>query len=529
MDTELHASSVADVPTPDQVKKSVRALWVSWVGDSVLLLLLCGGLVTLHLYVPGVVPSGGDGGNWLALAAERFGDGVMSANVTYPPLVPVLLGLLKVVLSDGVIAVVTLALLAKLSLVVSAYVCARTLGRMYAVIAAVLVGAGGALLEAYAWGGYPQIMAMGFGVMATFMVVGYLRTWELRHLILGVIFSAATLLTHTMIGALLGFALVVAVVHVLFMTDPRTSERARSLRVALYVAGPILAVAIFGFVDGTLSGFKPTINPLALSRLDAVFAAVNDAPYPWMVLTIAGLSVLFFRFWPDHVASSIAVGSSWLITSLGLFLVTGEPRALLVTQLALVLLAVVGFAAASEYLRPSSGARHSPSRIGVLRQRLLLILGISLAAALVAGGLNRYVNATDWYRVVDTPEIAALDHLGEVSQPGDRVVAATGHHGNPVGWWVEGYAERSAYTAIDPNFLAFPDEREQAEIAAAFFEDGYTLEQSIATLVDIGAEYVVVDKRGPDAAWLDGPVAKAFMVLDDTSNIVILKAPIETR
>jgi hypothetical protein len=94
---------------------------------------------------------------------------------------------------------------------------------------------------------------------------------------------------------------------------------------------------------------------------------------------------------------------------------------------------------------------------------------------------------------------------------------------------VEGYAERPSYTAVNTNFLAFPDEREQAEIATAFFEDGYSLQESIATLVEIGAEYVVVDKRGPDAGWLDGPVADAFMVLDDTSNIVVLKAPIETR
>lgn len=529
MESDAHVGSMTARRTSTRVWKSVVAWWQAWPGDAVLLALIAGGVTALHLVVPGSVPSGGDGGNWLALADELFGRGVMSADVTYPPLVSSLLGVLTAAVGDKITALVIVAILAELSLVVSAYLCVRTLGRLYALAASVVVAAIGSMLEAYAWGGYPQIMAMGFGLMATFMVVGYLNTWERRHLILGVVFSTATLLTHTMVGGLLGLSLVIAVVHHLFMTDPRSGERSRSLRVGLAVAGPILALSIFGFVDGTLSGFKPTINPLALSRLDAMFAAVNDAPYPWMLLSIAGLSVLFFRFWPDHVASTIAVGSSWLITSLGLFLVTGEPRALLITQLALVLLAVVGFAAASEYLRPSGVARHSPSRIGVLRQRLLLVLGISLIAALVAGGLNRYVRATDWYRVVDTPEIAALDHLSEVSQPGDLVVAATGHHGNPVGWWVEGYAGRSTYTAINPNFLAFPDEREQAEIAASFFEDGYTLQESIAALVEIGAEYVVVDKRGPDAGWLDGPVADAFMVLDDTSNIVVLKAPIETR
>ncbi|MGB8360757.1 MAG: 6-pyruvoyl-tetrahydropterin synthase-related protein [Acidimicrobiia bacterium] len=514
---------------PTRLGQRVMLLWAAWPGDAVLLVLIGVGVVALHLAVPGRVPSGGDGGNWLALADEFFGKGVMSADVTYPPFVSSLLGVTTAVVGDKITALVIVAILAELSLVGSAYLCVRTLGRLYALAASVVVAATGSMLEAYAWGGYPQLMAMGFGIVATFMVLGYLNTRHRRHLWVGLVFCVLTLLTHTMVGGLLGIALLIAVPHQLYMTDPRSGERSRSLRTGLMVAVPVLAFSALGFIQGSLAGFQPTINPNGLSRLDAVLFAVRDAPYPWAIVAVAGISVLFFRFWPEHVAATIAVGSSWAISSVGLFIVTGEPRSLMVSQMGLVLLAVVGFAAVNEYLRPSTGTRRSPARFGATGHRLLLVGGFSLVAALVAGGLSLYSTATDWYRVVDTPEIAALDHLNEVSQPGDLVVAATGHHGNPIGWWVEGYAGRSTYTAIDPSFLAFPDEREQAEIATSFFEDGYTLQESIATLVEIGAEYVVVDKRGPDAGWLDGPVADAFMVLDDTSNIVVLKAPIETR
>lgn len=501
---------------------------MAWPGDALLLVLIAGGVTALHLGVPGSVPSGGDGGNWLALADELFGKGVMSADVTYPPFVSTLLGIVTMIVGDKITAIAIVAILAELSLVLSVYLCVRTLGRFYALAAAVVVAATGSMLEAYAWGGYPQLMAMGFGVVATFMVLGYLNTRERRHLWVGLVFCAATLLTHTMVGGLLGIALVIAVPHLLYMTDPRSGERSRSLRIGLLVAGPVLAFSAFGFIEGSLAGFQPTINPIGLSRVDAVLSAVREAPYPWAIVTLAAISVLVFRFWPEHVAATIAVGSSWAISSFGLFIVTGEPRALLVTQMGLVLLAVVGFAAVNEYLRPS-GARRSPARFGMVGHRLLLVGGLSLVAALVAGGLSLYSTATDWYRVVDSPEIAALDHLKEVSQPGDLVVAATGHHGNPVGWWVEGYAERSAYTAIDIGFLAFPDEQEQAEFATSFFEGGYTLQESIAALVEIGAEYVVVDKRGPDAFWLDTDVAQAFNVVDDSSNIVVLRAPVEIR
>lgn len=42
------------------------------------LILLIGGLIILHVAVSGSIPSGGDGGNWLALARESLGENVMS-------------------------------------------------------------------------------------------------------------------------------------------------------------------------------------------------------------------------------------------------------------------------------------------------------------------------------------------------------------------------------------------------------------------------------------------------------------------
>ena len=214
-----------------------------------------------------------------------------------------------------------------------------------------------------------------------------------------------------------------------------------------------------------------------------------------------------------------------MTASVGLFLATGEPRALLVTQVALVLLAVVGFGALYELLRPSASARHSSSPLKMMRSRLLVVGGIAVVAALLAGGLSFYVTATDWYRVVDHAEIAALDHLADVSESEDVVIAATGHHGNPVGWWVEGYAERPTFTAVDVNFLAFPEERAQSEFAIAFFNEDLSLEESLAWLADNDARFVVVDKRGPDSGWLETDVARAFRTVDDTSNVVVLRAP----
>ena len=79
-------------------------------------------------------------------------------------------------------------------------------------------------------------------------------------------------------------------------------------------------------------------------------------------------------------------------------------------------------------------------------------------------------------------------------------------------------------TGHDVRFLAFADEREQAEVANGICGGELSDVETIAMLREVGADYLVVDRRGPDAAWLDSGLARSLPVLDDTSHLVILKA-----
>ena len=45
-----------------------------WLGDALAVVLILGAVLAVHLIVPGPVPSGPDGGNWLAMARETLGD-----------------------------------------------------------------------------------------------------------------------------------------------------------------------------------------------------------------------------------------------------------------------------------------------------------------------------------------------------------------------------------------------------------------------------------------------------------------------
>ena len=179
----------------------------------------------------------------------------------------------------------------------------------------------------------------------------------------------------------------------------------------------------------------------------------------------------------------------------------------------LVMIAISGFA---ELLRKASD-RNTYARDS------LAVLGTVLFFAVVASGYTDYDAATDWYRVVDHQEIAALDQLADASSPGDLVVASVGQHGFQMGWWVQGYAERPAYPGGSINFLASPQERDQGANANRVFQ---VHPSEVASLLhQMGARFVVVDRRGPTAIWLESDFARSLEVIDDTSNLVILALP----
>ena len=112
----------------------------------------------------------------------------------------------------------------------------------------------------------------------------------------------------------------------------------------------------------------------------------------------------------------------------------------------LVMIAVPGFAELfREATRRSTWARDA-----------LAVVGAILVFAVVASGYTDYDAATDWYRVVDHTEIAALDQLAEISSPGDLVIASVGEHGFQMGWWVQGYAERPTYPSREYRLPGLP-------------------------------------------------------------------------
>lgn len=505
--TELRPSKVGVAQGPHRIQPGLR------LSDALALSALLAGVITLHISVPGLVPSGGDGGSWLTLAHERLGPGVMAADVTYAPIFPGLLGLLLLV-TEPLAALTAAAVLAKASVVTAAYWFLRGAGRPLALAGAVLIGTAGWQLEVYAWGGYPQLLATGFALVASYAAVSFLHAGSRKFLVLVFAGSLAVVATHKLIAGLLPVALGAAIFHTLWLTSPIPEVGARIRGVIAAAAGPTLLYVVQSVVD-LARGFHPVLNPLDHGKVLLLEWTVREATVPWAVLVLGAALAALYRSWPDHLVGVVSMGIGWVAAGFGFFLISGEQRALALTQLGVVLLVVPLFTR-------WSGPGLQLGRPGWPGRPSLFVVGVFLLGSVSAAGVDYYVTATEWYRVVDRPELEVLDRLRMESNPGDVVVASRGRNGNPIGWWVEGYALRPTYSGIDVSFEAFPLKRHQAEIANSIFSGHLTQEETFRLLKEIGARYLLVDLRGPDAEWMSAGVTTHMKVLFRSPSLAVL-------
>jgi hypothetical protein len=396
-------------------------------------------------------------------------------------------------------------------LVTVVYLTVSRAARVPALVAAALVGVAGYRLEAYAWGAYPQILATSLAFGTVWAIVRFVSSGRKGWLMAAGVGVITVLATHKLVGGLMLMAIPAAAFHSVWLERFRR-DAVKWMGLAVLVSATIGAFFVSSWLGASTEGVEPTLNPLGLGRVEQLAFAFEEAVVPWLVLAVVSFIGLVSRSWSRDAAPVISASFGWIVASIVGFAAVGEPRVLIQAQVAMLPVSVLVIWRWWNDRQPSSGWRRPAVMV-------MGFIAIAILGSVVLTGLHRYDLAADWYRVVGQREVEALAELREAAEPGDLAIASRGPNGNPIGWWVQGYAGIPTFTNIDTAFLAFPDEREQAEAAADLF--AAPPERAADLMGEHGARFLILDRRGSDVGWLgDGDPAGLESMSDGTLRIM---------
>ena len=455
----------------------------------------------------GSLPTGPDGGQWLALGRGMFGTG-RSTEGAYAPLVPLLVQAGRVVVgpmtSLRVVAVVSLV-----AVVTAVYIVARDeLGRWFALTAAATVALAGVVTEPVAFGGYPQLVAFAFTLLAAWALARYLSAGRRRHLVGVAAGLAGAAVTHHVTFPL-GVATAGTVWLLWITTRPAVGELVRR---SLAVAGAA-AVAGACFLPTALAfhsaAYDPPLDTGSFGLLEAIRYGLREAPWLWAVVLISGTISLAVTarcrrsaIWQVAVALS-AVG-------LATFLPTAEVRLLPTLLTGAVLGLAIGL--------------HRLQLRGEGRRWRFLPMATAIAVPLLfwPAADRQAASYFRFYRVVDRSLLSAAAAVDAHAGPG-LVVVRHDRRGWPIGWWFEGLTEARIAVGSDPRWLGFPQERERAELAGRFFDQRLTGPELAALAGQTGVDLLVFRKWEWIGwqRWLEEPEPVVAVVYDDDRFLVL--------
>jgi hypothetical protein len=408
-----------------------------------------------ELYAHGQ-PTGGDFGNWLGIGHTLLGNGLSNGSHTlYPPLVPLL----------AVGAVQAFGLLLGWALL-AAFCCAVPGLAIFWVLRCrgagwVATGCGALLLctsstaEAAAWGGFPQLLGLGSGVLfvAAFddLVAHPTRRsgWVTGGWLLALAASS-----HLILAQVFLVAVVLLIIHLAHSTARQRSRLVLQLlrQIPRVVAPAIPLVPIYLWlltsVGATFVGSSSASlfgEPTAL--LGNLWIIYRDNPILWKVLlVVAALAPLLP--WKPRRTPLWRLSTALVIGVVIEMLASSQQRFVYLVPVA----AAVALGRLAEMLKGLQP---------VLQVGALALGGIWLGVLMVAG-LTLFPAQIAYYgSFVRSGTVSALDWIRANTPPNSLMLVAP-INGEPFGWWVEGYARRASLVASADEWLNVPQERERA-------------------------------------------------------------------
>jgi hypothetical protein len=458
------------------------------------------------------LPSGADGGNWLALGRALGHLGTMPGGVVYPPLVPAL-ALVVDVLGKPIAGVKLIATVASVTPAAGCYVAARICGmRWTALLPCAFLALTGSVGEAAAWGGYPQLFGLGFLPLAIALLDRALRAWRPGIAALGGLALAATLASSELIGAVaVVAAALLVVIHLLVLGSRPSTVRSLLIVAGLIVAPSLLLVPVYLQLLTAVwatRGVKPARGNIAVR--DILSFVYRDFPvlwFPMQALAVATPAVLWFRTRRPICLLAMVVTISTAVLLLGLRQIRFgyvAPES-----------AVLGLAASFEVLGAvRSQARGALTAIAATALLPLLVYQYTASAQLFRGQVS-------FYQVIPGDWVPTLAYLRDQTPAGSLVAVGPDGQDRPTGWWVQGLGRRPALISSDPAWLNFPGERARANEARWIFDPSLSAGESVRRARSLGVAYLLVDKRWSHyTAWYQG--GAGLQVVVDSADVALV-------
>jgi hypothetical protein len=462
-------------------------------------------LLTLHRWRQlGAYPPGLDGAQWLAIGRGFHGFG-RSTEGAYAPLVP-----LVATTADSVLGPLpTVRLLAAssvLALSLAVWFAAKSLlGPFWALLVAALVLPASALAEPVFYGGYPQQFALAAGMVMVLCVCRFLASGSVRHLWLAGLAALVTAATHHIYFPLLVLSVIVAVLIWLSARPAGASWfRVRLLATAL---APSFALFIAIAVAFMAIGYSAPLAASAQSAVDGWRYATREAPQIWAAILAVGI-ICLAAAWRTRGDPVWLLPAALIAPFAVLFLFTGQPR--------LLPPVIIGTALAA-----GMGARQIAA-IGRYGRLATTAAALALAALLAVPADRAATTFAHFYAVLDPSLVAAANAIAADKTPG-TVAVRQDRRGWPIGWWFEALLAQPVLVGSDQQWLAFPEERDNARQVDALFAsdlDPTTL-RNLAKASDV--RYLVIPKWDWIGweRWLRDPTYPLTILYDDDQTLVL--------
>ncbi len=469
-------------------------------------------------------PSGADPGNWLALGYELFGEKIKAASVSYPPVAPLLVRTLVTFLPPIVALNIIAAFVSTLQAIPFYLLLKQGVGALWALLFSFALLFHGYSLEVVTFGGYPQLLSQAFLLFTLYWLGKGLVEGRLLFLLLSAALASLTVGTWV-VGAVF-LAVTVPVLLVLLIVRERPNLRILGIRLAKWAAISVLFGLVYlPFYLTTLnlhagSGWNPQGYSWASSN-EAIRYAFKELP-DWLdnarVLRPIFFALIVYCLLPIRRGSiALPILGSLMIGSVAIFFILFEVRVL--DMLGVAGLAVLALLF-SDLFKGLKNMRFLQA-LGWLARSALVALCLVLAFALIVVGDQRMKAGLYYFRVADSDAVEALNWLAKYGKPGSIVVESGNSQGIQYLWWIEGYAKLPSYSAVDPRWFNFEEEKRQNSVAQAVLSSKSSAEISrLAEENHIG--YIFLDKRVKTLApqFQEAGFATAF----ENQTIVVLKS-----